>query len=82
MAFSFNLCSSAFIDYIFADVSTIMQGRASPNALASFEKRPEATLNVTLTRNDRAMLARYNRRVIEQCYERVYCSAKDGLVLL
>lgn len=85
MAFSFNLCSSAFIDYIFADVSTLMQGRASPeflaHALASFEKRPEVTLKVTLTRNDRAMLARYNRRVIEQCYERVYCSAKDGLVL-
>jgi hypothetical protein len=32
-------------------------------------------------RNDRALLARYNRRVVEQCHERVYCSAKDGLVL-
>jgi hypothetical protein len=86
MALSFNLCSSAFIGYIFADVSTLVQDRASPEflarALASFEKRPEVTVNVTMTRNDMAMLARYNRRVIEQCYERVYCSAKDGLVLL
>jgi hypothetical protein len=84
-AFSFNLCSTAFIDYIFAGVETLMQGRASPDflahSLACFERRPEVTLNVTLKRNDKAMLARYNRRVIEQCHERVYCSVKEGLVL-
>jgi hypothetical protein len=27
------------------------------------------------------MLGRYNRRVIEQAYERVYCAAKTGIVL-
>ena len=48
MAFFFNLCSTVFIDYIFADVGTLMQGRASPEflagALASFEMRPEVTV--------------------------------------
>lgn len=85
MAFSFNLCSNAFIDYTFADVGKLMQGRASPeflaHALTSFENRPQVRLNVTPIRNNMPMLARYNRRVIEQCYERVYCSTKDGVVL-
>jgi hypothetical protein len=85
MAMSFNLCSTAFVDYIFADAAALVQGRASPgfvaNALDAWKQRPQATINVTMTRNNRDMLARYNRRVIEQCYERVYCSAKTGLVL-
>lgn len=85
MAMSFNLCSNAFIDYIFADAAKLVEGRASPEflsyALSNWKRRPQATINVTMTRNNRDMLARYNRRVIEQCYERVYCSAKTGIVL-
>jgi len=85
MAMSFNLCSTAFVDYVFADAAALVQGRASPefvaNALAAWKQRLQATINVTMTRNNRDMLARYNRRVIEQCYKRVYCSAKTGLVL-
>jgi hypothetical protein len=85
MAMSFNLCSTAFVDYIFGDAATLVQGRASPefvaNALAAWKRRPQASVNVTMTRNNRDMLARYNRRVIEQCHERVYCSAKTSLVL-
>jgi hypothetical protein len=85
MAMSFNLCSTAFVDYIFADAATLVQGRPSSecvmNALAAWRRRPEATINVTLTKNNRENLARYNRRVIEQCRERVYCAAKTGLVL-
>jgi hypothetical protein len=50
-------------------------------ALASFERRSEVGPKVRLFRNNRAMLARYNRRVIDQCYEHVYCSAKDGVVV-
>jgi hypothetical protein len=84
MAFSFNLCATAFIDYIFADPATL-QGKAPPEfiaqAIASWQRLPEKQINVTFLRNDLDMLARYNRRVVEQCYRRVYCSAKDGLVL-
>ena len=47
MAFSFNLCSTAFIDYVFADPE-YFPGRASPEfidyALAS-RSRPQ-TVNV------------------------------------
>lgn len=84
MAFSFNLCSTAFIDYVFADPRVLLQGRASPEfidyALSASRTLPQ-TVNVTHTRNDPTPLARYNRRVIEQCHERVYCSAKDRLLL-
>jgi hypothetical protein len=85
MAFSFNLCSTAFIHYLFADPGKLVQGRASPeflaHVLASWERRPQVQLDVTHIRNDRALLACYNRHVVEQCHERVYCSAKGRLVL-
>lgn len=85
MAFSFNLCANAFVDYIFADPATLVQGKASPEfiaqAIACWESLPEVQINVTFLRNNLAMLARFNRRVVEQCYNHVYCSVKDGLVL-
>ena len=72
-------------DYFFADPATLLQGKASPEfiaqALASRERLPEKQINVTFLRNNLDMLARYNRRVVEQCYQRVYCSVKDGLML-
>ena len=81
MAFSFNLCATAFVDYVFADPRK--EGKASGNerAAASWERLLEKQINVTFLSNDLDMLARYNRRVIEQCYKRVYCSVKTGLVL-
>ncbi|WP_197412559.1 hypothetical protein [Novosphingobium sp. Fuku2-ISO-50] len=85
MAMSFNLCSTAFVDYIFADAATLVEGRAAPAfvafALNNWRQRPQATINVTVTKNNRPMLARYNRRVIEQARERVYCAEKAGIVL-
>ena len=85
MAFSFNLCATAFVDYVFLDPATSLQGKASPEfiaqAIANWERLPEKQINVTFVRNNLDMLARFNRRAIEQCYKRVYCSVKDGLVL-
>lgn len=85
MAMSFNLCSTAFVDFVFADAATLIERRASSaflaKALAAWRQRPQAIINVTVTKNDRRMLARYNRRVIEQACERVYCAKKTGIVL-
>ena len=85
MSMSFNLCATAFVDYVFADAATLVEGRASPafveGALAAWRRRPEATINVTVTKNNREILGRYNRRVVEQACERVYCAAKSGIVL-
>jgi hypothetical protein len=84
-AFSFNLCSNAFVDYSFADPAALLQGKASPEfiaqALVNWESLPEKQINVTFIRNNMGMLTRYNRREVEQCYKQVYCSVKDGLVL-
>ena len=82
--FSFNLCATAFVDYTFTDPATSLQGKAAPEfiarAIANWERLPEKQINVTFLRNDLDMLARFNRLAIEQCYKRVYCSVKDGLV--
>lgn len=83
LSFSFNLCGTAFVDYMSADPATLVQGKAPPeriaSAIASRERRQQP-VNVTFLRNNLDMLRRYNRRVVDQCYERVFCSAKDGLV--
>jgi hypothetical protein len=85
MAMSFNLCSTAFIDFAFADPATLLHGRANTqfveHALDNWRRRATSTVNLTVTHNDRALLARHNRRVVEQCHSRVYCAVKDGLVL-
>ena len=85
MAFSFNLCAKAFVDYIFANPATCVQGKASPEfieqAISRYERLSEKQINVTFLRNNRDMLVRYNRHVIEQCYTHVFCSVKNGIVL-
>jgi hypothetical protein len=73
------------VDFVFADPATLVRGNASPEfiaqAIASWERLPEKQIHVTFLRNNLDILARYNRRVVEQYRERVYCSAKDGLIL-
>ena len=84
MSMSFNLCSTAFIDYIFLDAATVMKDRVSPEvldgALNLWRKRPVTTVNVAVKENDRDALVRYNRHVIEWSRERVYCAVKSGIV--
>jgi hypothetical protein len=83
-AFSFNVRANAFMDFVFVDPATMVQGNASPEfiaqAVAAWERLPKQ-LNVTFVRNNIEMLARFNRRAVEQCYKRVFCSVKDGIVL-
>lgn len=85
MSMSFNLCSTAFIHYIFADMAVLMKGRASPEfldvVLKNWRQRPVTTINVTVKKNERDLLASYNRHVIEWSRERVYCASKSGIVL-
>jgi hypothetical protein len=85
MAFSFNLCATAFVHYFVSDPAALLTGKAHPeflvNALAARERLLPPQIDVTFRRNDVDMLARYNRRVVEQCRKRVFCAAKDGLVL-
>lgn len=85
MGFSFNLCSTAFIHYLVCDPAVLLKNKAHPEflayALAAREKLLPPQINVTFRRNDLNMLAQYNRRVVEQCYKRVFCAAKSDLIL-
>jgi hypothetical protein len=85
LSFSFNLCSTAFVQYCSVNPRKLLEGRAHPefldDALANREKLSLPTIQVTHLHNHMPMLAQYNRRVIEQCHSRVYCSKKDGIVL-
>ncbi|WP_225063125.1 MULTISPECIES: hypothetical protein [Komagataeibacter] len=85
MGFSFNLCSTAFVHYFVCDPAVLLKNKAHPEflayALAAREKLWPPQINVTFFRNDLNMLAQYNRRVVEQCYKRVFCAAKNNLIL-
>jgi hypothetical protein len=83
LSFSFNLRSDAFIDFIFADRDTLMQSELQKGYLfGSWRHAPaKPHINVTVTRNNLEMLARFNRRAIEQCFRRVYCAAKESVFL-
>ncbi len=53
----------------------------APQAVEFAKSQFENRLDVSYEKNNLQMLARYNRRVIEQCYERVYFSTKDAISL-
>ncbi|MCO8577702.1 hypothetical protein KGP87_15375 [Burkholderia multivorans] len=85
MALSFNLRRNAFITYIFADPRTLLAGKAHPEfldkVLADRKSFPVKSIDVRFMRNNRELLAIYNGHVVYQCHERVFCAAKDGVVL-
>ncbi|MCP1246745.1 hypothetical protein NKW54_12445 [Acetobacter cerevisiae] len=85
MTMSFNLCSTAFVDYIFADAATVIKGLVPPefvaDALTAWQQAPEPSINISVTKNYRPMLAQFNRRIVEQAQDRVYCAKKTGIVL-
>jgi hypothetical protein len=72
MAFSFNLCATAFVDYIFADPATLLQGKASPEFIAR-ARRPGAAgaeasrrdLPAQRSRNARALQPPCRRAVLQ-----------------
>lgn len=83
MAFSFNLCSTAFITYMFADPRKLIEGHAHPEfidkTVARWEARSQVEIELKSFRNEMELLKAYNQHVIYQCYERVYCAVKYGL---
>lgn len=85
LAFSFNLCSTAFIHYLFIEPASALRGEVSPEcierSLKYMESLPHNQVHVTFLRNDIEKLKHYNRRVIEQSHCHVFCSIKDGLVI-
>lgn len=75
LAFSFNLCSNAFITYVFANVEKLAPKGTSPRLLDAYRRRRKI-VRVTLAKNDLRALSTYNRNVVYQCFRRVYCSSQ------
>jgi hypothetical protein len=82
MGMSFNLYSQGFIEYIFAEAATLLadhvQSEFLSQALATWEQRSKSTVSVTVIRNDRNMLVRYDRRVIEFSDKRVLFGKRES----
>jgi Helix-turn-helix domain of resolvase len=75
LIFSFNLCANAFVDYAFMDIRTQMKGFPDTMIDRVIEDRMPH-MKITHTKNNMAMLERYNKRVIDQCYQHVFSASR------
>jgi hypothetical protein len=75
LAFSFNLCASAFISYVFASIDELAPKNTPPKVLEAYKWRNK-TVNVRIIRNDLNALSIYNRNVVRQCHSTVYSSSR------
>jgi hypothetical protein len=76
LSFNFNLCSTAFITYIFASIDALNLEGLPPGVIELYRTE---TRNVQVVRftNDLAALERYNRSVVYQCNHSVYSSSSN-----
>ena len=75
-SFDFNLCSNAFIRYIFVNIEKAAPREAPPLLLHAY-KNMKKSINVQVIRSDLSALGIYNKHVIYQCKKNVYCGTKD-----
>jgi hypothetical protein len=75
LAYAFNLCSSAFIGFTFVDIKKQNFVEAPDRVKELFQLMPKK-VNVKYVQNELQALASYNRNVIYQAKEKVYCSSK------
>jgi hypothetical protein len=73
LVFDFNLRSDAFIRFAFSDYKAIL-GRDPPAGVQHQLDLGPKLVTVSFCENDLASLDAFHRRVIEQSYQRVYCS--------
>jgi hypothetical protein len=81
LSFDFNLCSTAFITYIFASIDALSLARVPPGVIELYGTQTRNVQVVPVT-NDLVALERYNRNVAYQCNHSVYSSSPSvyGLV--
>lgn len=75
LAFGFNLCSHAFISYVFTDVDKAAPKNIDSQMVEAFKRSPR-TVTVFHLKNDLAALSNYNRNVVFQCQSKVYSSSR------
>jgi hypothetical protein len=75
LAFSFNLNRNSFISYTFLDIDQ-KNIVPLPNGVASLMKQQSKNVCVKYIENNLEALESYNKNVIYQSKEKVYCSSK------
>lgn len=73
VAFDFNLTSNAFIRYAFLDFKAV-HGYEIPEGIRKHLRNRPKNVDVRYGLNDLTILENYQRRVIDQAHERVYCA--------
>jgi hypothetical protein len=75
LVFDFNLSSAAFVRFAFMSHDTFPPGGMPPMIRAGLKRGPKR-MHVLYELNDLQSLTIFHHRVIDQCYEKVYCSTK------
>ena len=80
LAYEFNLTSNAFISYIFTDITEkagIDQlGKNVIERILRIESKKPSKVNIHFCENNLEALSRYNKKVVYQSRENVYCKSK------
>ncbi len=76
MAFDFNLCSKAFIRYMFMNIDSLAPDNASKEPIERLKSR-QKSINVYPIVNNLDKLGQYNKRVVYQCFNTVFNSSTE-----
>lgn len=84
--FDFNLCSRAFIRYLFADIDAIAQPNMPPEYLENYKEALKRQplprdIQLHLAKDNEDLLKGFNRNVIYQSHSHVYCAVKPPFIL-
>ncbi len=76
--FDFNVCSRAFVRYIFGKVDAMVPH--APQHLLEGFKRPSKQIHFHHRHNDLVVLGSFNRNVVFQSHRRVYSAIKSPVI--
>lgn len=79
ITYKFNLSSTAFITYIFTNIKTSISNLMDAELvrkIISLNGRQPSEAKVVLISNNIEMLSRYNKRVVYQSHNKVFCKSK------
>ena len=76
MVWEFNLCSYAFIRYVFEDVDAYIPEFITKETIDFFKSMPKS-ISVESMHNDLAVLEIYNKHTVSFCHEHVFGASKE-----
>jgi hypothetical protein len=76
MSFDFNLCSNAFIQFIFGDIDKLVGSDITKEIIESYKKISSKEIFVDHIEDDLDALKKYNRNVVYQCFNTVFNSSQ------